>query len=221
MTRRQNKMDNLDFIVKKYGLDLNQRIPIEIPNMGRDNLAELFAELGYQTGAEIGTERGLYAEILCKANPSLKLYCVDPWASYPGYREYVSSEKYNDCYLEAKNRLSPFDCRFIKSVSRDALNLIKDESLDFVYIDGNHEFAYIAEDISGWSKKVRPGGIVAGHDYMMHKDEFKNRVPCHVVWVVGAYTGAYKIKPWFVVGAKNLVPDEIRDSPRSWFYIKK
>jgi hypothetical protein len=37
----------------------------------------------------------------------------------------------------------------------DALNDFEDDSLDFVYIDGNHEFPYVAEDLFHWSKKVR------------------------------------------------------------------
>ena len=214
-------MNTLDYIVKKYNLNLDQRLPIQIANIGRDNLAELFFELGYRIGVEIGTERGLYAEVLCKANPKLKLYCIDPWSSYPGYREYVPQKKLDACYDEAKTRLSAFNCELVKALSQDALNDFLDESLDFVYIDGNHEFTYITQDLYSWSKKVKPGGIIAGHDYMINKDKPDNRVPCHVLWVVNAFMAAYEIRPWFVVGAKDRVPGEVRDKPRSWFYIKK
>lgn len=212
-------MDTVEYIAKKYNLDTSH-VPVEIPNMGRNDLAVLFNELGYTNGVEIGTEQGFYAEVLCQSNPNLELTCIDPWINYPGYREYVSQEKIDKIYSEAKERLAPYNCKLIRAKSIEALRYFKDESLDFVYIDGNHEFSYITEDIVEWSKKVRTGGIVAGHDYMIHKEE-KDRVPCHVVWVVGAFTGAFKIRPWFVVGSKNNVPGEVRDSPRSWFYVKK
>ena len=48
----------------------------------RDDLALYFKERGYKTGAEIGVDRGLYSEVLCKSNPGVKLYCIDPWKIY-------------------------------------------------------------------------------------------------------------------------------------------
>ncbi len=49
----------------------------------------------------------------------------------------------------------------------DALEDFEDNSLDFVYIDGDHNFKHISEDIYEWTKKVRSGGIVSGHDYLI------------------------------------------------------
>lgn len=43
-------MNTLVYIAQKYGIDLQQKhLPIEIPTIGRDHLAELFCELGYKT----------------------------------------------------------------------------------------------------------------------------------------------------------------------------
>ena len=47
----------------------------------------------------------------------------------------------------------------------DALIDFEDESLDMIFIDANHSFDRVKEDIENWSKKVRKGGIVSGHDY--------------------------------------------------------
>jgi predicted O-methyltransferase YrrM len=52
----------------------------------------------------------------------------------------------------------------------EAVKDFKDESLDFVFIDGNHQYSYVLEDITEWSKKVRSGGIVSGHDYFEFLD---------------------------------------------------
>ena len=49
----------------------------------------------------------------------------------------------------------------------DAVKDFADKSLDFVFIDGHHGYDYIKEDIREWSKKVRKGGIVSGHDYYL------------------------------------------------------
>ena len=47
-------MNTLKYILKKYGLRLSERI--EIPNVGRDNLASLFSELNFKVGVEVGVE---------------------------------------------------------------------------------------------------------------------------------------------------------------------
>ena len=57
-------MDTLAYIIARYGLSVTNHSPIEIPDMGRDNLPELFNELGFAEGVEVGTEEGLYAGIL-------------------------------------------------------------------------------------------------------------------------------------------------------------
>ena len=47
----------------------------------------------------------------------------------------------------------------------DTLIDIPEESLDFVFIDAEHSYESVKEDVNGWAKKVRHGGIVSGHDY--------------------------------------------------------
>src|SRR4030042_2966260 len=49
------------------------------PGIGRKLLAELFYELGYKTGAEIGVDRGHYSKVMLDANPDLKLSLIDAW----------------------------------------------------------------------------------------------------------------------------------------------
>jgi predicted O-methyltransferase YrrM len=47
-----------------------------------------------------------------------------------------------------------------------------DNSLDFVYIDAGHRFDDVVQDIIKWTKKVRKGGIISGHDYMEYLNEY-------------------------------------------------
>jgi predicted O-methyltransferase YrrM len=207
----------LSFITQKYNLDLNQPLPIQIPNMGRDNLAQLFAELKFKSGVEIGTEAGLYAEVLCKSNPKAKLYCIDPWKAYSGYREHVTQSKLDDIYISAKTRLAPFNCELIRTTSMEALSDFADQSLDYVYIDGNHEYNYISQDIKHWINKIKSGGIISGHDYL-HAG--RSGYKCDVVYAVNEYTQTNQINPWFLIGTKAMVPGEIRDKSRSWMWVK-
>jgi predicted O-methyltransferase YrrM len=93
--------------------------------------------------------------------------------------------------------------------SLGAANKCVDNSLDFVYIDTNNEFTQTTSDIHEWVKKVRPGGIIAGHDYY----HYRPRALIHMYQAVNSYASAYKIAPWFVVGRDV-------DRVRSWFWIK-
>jgi len=210
-------METLAYIGEKYGLNLNGRCPIEIRNRGRDDLPELFHELGFTVGAEIGVERGVYSEILCQGAPELHLYCIDAWRAYQGYRDHVSQEKMDGMYLTTQERLRPYDCELIRAFSVDAAENFADGSLDFVYIDGNHEFPYIVQDLLTWPAKVRAGGIVAGHDYIGSTVRHSRN---HVMYVVDAFVRAYKVRPWFLLGAKEKREGEVRDKARSWFWIK-
>lgn len=218
-------MDNsLKFIAEKYNLNLEQRHqPLEIPNTTRDTFAVLLAEMGFNLGVEMGVERGLYSEVLLKANPNLKLSCVDAWTAYDNYRDHVSQEELDAIQADATKRLAPFNAVLIKGYSMDVVKGFTDESLDFVYIDGNHEFQQTVNDICEWQKKVKVGGIVAGHDYI------KRTSPgylMHVPMAIHGYVESYNISPLFVLGRKdadtntNPAKGELRESTRSWFYVK-
>lgn len=98
----------------------------------------------------------------------------------------------------------------------EAVKDFDDESVDFVYIDGNHEFKYVAEDICEWSKKVKKGGVISGHDYTYSVPY--HTYACHVKHVVLAYTAAYYIRRWYVLGLRN---DPGRDKWRSWMFFKQ
>lgn len=131
----------------------------------RTELARHFRDLGFRVGAEIGVASGEYSETLCKEIPGLKLYCIDLWQPYKGYEDYQRKSTFNKMYETAKKRLSGFDCHFIQKYSIEAVQSFVDHSLDFVYIDANHKFNFVKEDIEHWAKKVNVDGIVAGHDY--------------------------------------------------------
>lgn len=188
-------MDTLNYILQRFNIDLSvKRMPIDIP-ITRLDLARLFTELDFKVGAEIGVEQGEYTEALCRANPQAKIYGVDSWQSYSGYREHVSQDKLDRFYEETRERLKLYKYRPMRRFSMDAVQDFDDNSLDFVYIDANHDFQHVVNDLAEWSKKVRTGGIISGHDYR----KTKNNAPFHVVQAVQGFTDAYRISPWFVL----------------------
>lgn len=191
---------------------------IEISDCGRDDLAHVFARLNFTRGVEVGTERGLYAKTLCEANPNLKLFCVDPYKAYRGYREHKSQRKLDALFDEAWGRLAPYNVTFVRKFSVDGAAGFKDESLDFCYIDGNHSLLHVIQDIWHWTPKVRKGGIIAGHDYICRVNK---SYAMHVVPAIHAYCDAFSIKPLFLLGTKAMIEGEVRDTPRSWMFVKE
>jgi len=201
----------LDYIVKKFNLDLAKALPIQIPGIGRNGLAELFFELGFTQGAEIGVDRGAFSEMLCKLNPKLHLTSIDSWSTHSFEDPHNSSStmqvQFENHYQSAVRRLSRYNCDIVRKESLTAVKKIADNSLDFVYIDANHNFAKIANDLYEWQKKVRPGGIISGHDYLHFPPSKDN----HVKDVVDAFVKAFEINPSFELG---------QDRYHSWFWVK-
>ncbi|KKQ98316.1 MAG: hypothetical protein UT23_C0004G0157 [Candidatus Woesebacteria bacterium GW2011_GWA1_39_12] len=193
----------LDYVIKKFNIDTNQPSLINI-SFSRYGMIDIFRELNFITGAEIGTEHGTYAEKLCRANPNLKLYCIDPWTSLPYYEGSKKQEEVDTFYEAAKGRLASYNCEILKMTSMEAVKRFKPNSLDFVFIDGNHHFEFVVNDVIHWSRRVRPGGIVYGHDY---SDQF------HVREAVNAFMAASKIKPWFILHKSGLID--------SWMYVRQ
>ena len=209
--------ETLALVGRNFNIDLNQPSPIQIPNVNRKELAKLFRRLNFRVGAEIGVESGVYSRDLCKCNPRAKVYLIDPWTAYRGYREYVTQSTIDAFYEKIQERLKDFsNYEIIRKFSMDAVKDFDDESLDFAYIDANHQFEFVVQDIGFWSRKVKRGGIVSGHDYIRRS----RPTATHVVQAVQGYVYCYDIKPWFLLGSQAKVPGEIRDKSRSWFWVK-
>lgn len=212
----------LNYILDKYKIKLGKEYYIDVPGMhGSADLAKLFAELGFSWGVEIGTDEGIYAEFLAKTIPNLHLDCIDPWkaeAYEPGQQPESgeNQEFFNKRFEATTERLSKYpDVSIHRVTSMQALKMFPDNSLDFVYIDGNHDFLNVIQDFQGWLKKVKPGGIISGHDYVRYPFKKYN----HVKNAVQAYARSYHLLPIFAVlhtreGLK-------RDRYRSWFYVKQ
>ena len=171
----------------------------------RQDLAKYFATLNFKTGAEIGVAQGVFSEVFCQSIPGLKLYCVDPWLR-------DQNKKPTD-YEVAQEKLKPYGCTLIKDFSVEASKQFKDGSLDFVYIDANHYYDYVMMDLLCWVRKVKHGGIVAGHDYFLSKRPGSS---LSVVQAVDAYTKFYNIKVNVIPGNREA-PSYAEKHPNFWW----
>jgi len=218
-------MDAYKFIIDKYKIDVGIQYIVEIPNVGRDDMAKLFGELGLKSGAEIGVDKGEYSEVLCKAMPEAKIYGIDPYvrnAYEPNIKPhdagiYDTQEGFEDNYNKARAKLDKCpNYVLIRGYSMDALKQFEDNSLDFVYIDGNHDYPNFINDLHQWAKKVRMGGIVSGHDWAYYSYRKFN----HVKRALEAYARSYRMIPLFIIGSYTRHQGETRDTFRSWMWVK-
>ena len=165
-------------------------IPVKVhKGFKRRHLAEMFYKKGFTKGAEIGVQWGKYSKVLCKENPKLELLSIDPYDFvYQDMRSHrYARETRFQSYRKAQRYLRNCNTKMIRKTSIDASIDISNEYLDFVYIDGSHQFDYVMTDIIIWGQKVKKGGIISGHDY--YKFYFGD-----VVRAVDNYAKIHKVK---------------------------
>jgi hypothetical protein len=127
------------------------------------------------TGVEIGTNEGLNAESILKTLNIETLYLIDPFEEYVDIntkqikdRDLIKNLKYeekdmNKIEIKCRKRLKNKQVIFIKKESNEAINDVPN-NLDFVYIDGNHTYEYVKDDLNNYWGKLRQGGFLCGHD---------------------------------------------------------
>lgn len=118
-----------------------------------------------KTGAEIGVAFAGHTSHLLATCPDIELlYGID---QYHSYHENHRLEYFETWYKYILRKMSRFGDRYkhIRKWSVDGTDDVPDNSLDFIFIDANHNYEYVAEDIKVWTPKVKLGGIIGGHDY--------------------------------------------------------
>lgn len=129
-----------------------------------------------KVGVEIGVFRGDLSWRLLGANSNLFLYMVDPWSDVVATESYGSTDDkiarftnadHEQAYRMAMEAVKVFvgQHEVLRMTSAEAAKRFDDESIDFVFIDGDHSFKGCSSDISLWYPKLRKGGLLSGHDY--------------------------------------------------------
>jgi hypothetical protein len=124
---------------------------------------------GAEKIAEIGVLRGLFSKHLEALNPK-ELHLIDTWKVWD--EEFFDDYKnYNQLYWDRmyNNVLSKFSSNDLVKIHRlsseEAVKNFPDNYFDLIYIDANHSYSFVKQDIELWLPKIKKGGILSGHDY--------------------------------------------------------
>jgi hypothetical protein len=152
---------------------------------GRDDVFRAIDALKLSGDAvEIGVFGAVFSEQILSRAPFRKLYCVDPYLAYDEYKDGINYIDFEAKFKEAKRRVERFGARveFKRKFSLEASRDFADGSLDFVYIDGNHQYKYVKEDLTFWYPKVKIGGLIVGDD-AHDVDDSRRNADGDVEWV--------------------------------------
>jgi predicted O-methyltransferase YrrM len=125
-------------------------------------------------GVEIGSSIGNNAQVILDDFKNItRLYLID---SFPVCPDFLSAEdqEHNKETLIRRFKDEP-KIEIILKDSVEASKQFEDKSVDFVYIDGDHSYDAVKEDIIAWLPKIKINGIIGGHDYDYYSDKDKCR----------------------------------------------
>jgi SAM-dependent methyltransferase len=124
--------------------------------------------------AELGVFRGDFSGQILKYTQPAEAHFVDVWWTefgevFPDWNVYTNfgTLKTRDAYNDAKSKIEAFKCKSTIHVGSDLefLSGMPDHYFDWVYIDSSHEYDHTVKELELLKNKLKPGGIICGHDW--------------------------------------------------------
>lgn len=133
---------------------MNTALPIPLLKIKEDDIC-----------AEIGVWKGYNACKILKQEPR-ELHLIDPWAhqDYEGRWYSVEQKKMDDIYENVCDSFKEEDRVYIhRGFSKDVI--FPNEYFDWIYIDGNHSYSSVLEDLNHYRPFMKRSGFMCGDDY--------------------------------------------------------
>ena len=135
-----------------------------IINMIRDNNVKKYVEVGVEYGVTL-------VKVLSELDSELDEYwAIDPWKpvgmKYGGKLGYRTPLEWYEMYASICAKMAEFrSLKVVKLPSTYIASLLPDEYFDMVYIDGDHCYQAVYDDLCAWYPKIKMGGVISGHDW--------------------------------------------------------
>lgn len=128
--------------------------------------------------AEIGVWKGNFSAQILEQTKPRELHLVDPWRFDPSFpvRWYGGGSAKSQTDMDAIHNsvVSRFaaraEVRIHRARSADAVHEFDDNLFDWIYVDGDHSYDAVLDDLRSWRRKLKPRGLLAGDD-LWWKDE--------------------------------------------------
>lgn len=212
-------------IENERGLIINQpsRAWVDVAPMStRNQFGFMLNDAGLLGEAvEVGTHRGDFAKVLLTNWRGKLLHCVDPWSNVKGFEEQAGmldgggkdrDEDFRMCLRNLRDWIKKGRCRLNRATSAQAAATeYLAGPFDFVYLDGDHRTEMVALDVRLWWPKIRPGGVLAGHDFVCPGEE------------LGGWSGLIQPAVFEFARRENLpIKMVVEEGGRPWsFYVVK
>ena len=150
-------------------------------------------------GAEIGVAEGNYSAAILEAASPRELHLIDPWSHLEEGSDLLGGSELLSGVTDARARGDTFAAppvnfegdrlfasvaarfqgdprvRLHRQYSYRAAPGFADGAFDFVYVDGNHHYEFVLRDLEDYAAKLKPGGLLFGHDFFENEFARENR----------------------------------------------
>lgn len=137
---------------------------------------------------EIGARYGESSKVLLNNLNVNKYIIIDPYTSYDeysndGFNKIILNDNDDNIFYKTKNELETLhnNMVFYRTFSTDTttINDIENDSIDIIFIDGNHTYKYVLDDLENYYPKLKQNGIICGDDFFMrtHENDNLNTMP--------------------------------------------
>ena len=165
------------------------------------------------TIVEVGSWKDMSALILASSAPSARVFCVD---TFEGSQETWQEDNKQDIFSIFRHNTKSMGFYHVNIFplvmpSHVAATIFPQDSIDMIFIDGDHRFTPFQTDLTLWEKRVKPGGIICGHDCNAKFTQFSTfwqteiHSQCENDWV--QFDGSY-IHPGITLGLWKAFADD-------------
>jgi hypothetical protein len=134
----------------------------------RTQIGQIISQLENPIGCEIGVREGKYFNFLYTPNVK-EMYAIDIWKDTGNFSQNDLGFTQEQLDTQFKNFCEKYKSdekvKVIRDYSVNASKQFEDNFFDFIYIDADHSYDGVIADLRSWYPKLKPGGLMGGHDY--------------------------------------------------------
>jgi hypothetical protein len=114
--------------------------------------------------AEVGCYAGESTKMFLESGKITLLYAIDIWEDeMDNFKKIQPSHDFSVVEKTFDESMEKFNIKKLKMYFSEALESLP--TLDFIYIDANHDYEFVKDDITNALKKIKKNGLISGHDY--------------------------------------------------------